>query len=484
MSTKKTVLLAGALLATAAAGIGLGWWLKERAGPAHAPAAAPQQERKILYYRNPMDPSITSPVPKKDEMGMDYLPVYAEDAEAPKRERRILYYRNPVNPAITSDKPMKDEMGMDYIPVYAQEGAQEGAQDDSGVIRIDPRVVQNLGVRTAPASRQRLGRAIDTVGTVAVDEHRVTFLNPKISGWLERLHARAVGDVVRPGQVLAEIYSPELVSAQEEYLVALRGAARLRQAQDARLDAESQALVQAARERLRLLDLPPAEIRALEHRGTARRTTPLRAPHGGVITELNAREGGYVGPDTRIVSLADLSRVWVNVEIYAEQLPWVKPGDPVTLRIPGLPGRQWQGRIDYLYPTLNAQSRTVQARLAFPNPDGVLRPGMYANARVAGNVRDNVLTVPREALIRTGERTLVILALGEGRFRPAPVRTGAESGDAVEILEGVQEGQRVVTSGQFLLDAEASLQGALNRLQGGEQPAADGGQAAGGHGAH
>ncbi|MEW5792428.1 MAG: efflux RND transporter periplasmic adaptor subunit [Pseudomonadota bacterium] len=478
MSTKKTVLLAGALLATAAAGIGLGWWLKERAGPAHAPA--PQQERKILYYRNPMDPSITSPVPKKDEMGMDYLPVYAEDAEAPKRERRILYYRNPMNPAITSDKPMKDEMGMDYLPVYAE----EGAQDDSGVIRIDPRVVQNLGVRTAPASRQRFGRAIDTVGTVAVDEHRVTFLNPKISGWLERLHARAVGDVVRPGQVLAEIYSPELVSAQEEYLVALRGAARLRQAQDARLDAESQALVQAARERLRLLDLPPAEIRALERRGTARRTTPLRAPHGGVITELNAREGSYVGPDTRIVSLADLSRVWVNVEIYAEQLPWVKAGDPVTLRIPGLPGRQWQGRIDYLYPTLNAQSRTVQARLAFPNPDGVLRPGMYANAHVAGNVRDNVLTVPREALIRTGERTLVILALGEGRFRPAPVRTGAESGDAVEILEGVQEGQRVVTSGQFLLDAEASLQGALNRLQGGEQPAVDGGQAAGGHGAH
>lgn len=426
MNRKQGILIAGALLLSASIGAGLGWWLKAP-GPSDTPqASAEPAKRKILYYHNPMGTGHTSPVPMKDEMGMDYIPVYADDT---------------------------------------------AAATDSGPVKIDPRLVQNLGVRTASVERRDIGQAIETVGTVMVDEHRISYLNPRVSGWLETLQARAVGDTVKRGQVLATIYSPDLVSAQEEFLVALRG---VRQGTaDPQIASESRALLDAARERLRLLNVPDAEIRALERSGKAQRTVPLRAPHGGIITELNARQGGYVTPDTRIYTLADLSRIWVNVDIYASQLPWIKPGDPVTLSIPSLPERQWQGRIDYLYPTLNTQSRTVQARLAFANPDGVLRPGMYGTARIQAGSQAERLVVPSEAVLRGANRNVVLIAEGEGRFRPVVVRTGAESGGFSEILDGLQAGQKVVVSGQFLIDSEASLKGLLNRLQAGDTAPAD-----------
>lgn len=426
MNRKQGILIAGALLLSTSIGAGLGWWLKAQGPSDTAQISAEPAKRKILYYKNPMGTGHTSPV------------------------------------------PMKDDMGMDYIPVYADENA---AAADSGTVKIDPRLVQNLGVRTASVERRNIGQSIETVGTVVVDEHRISYLNPRVSGWLETLQARAVGDTVKRGQVLATIYSPDLVSAQEEFLVALRGV-RQRTA-DPQFASESRALLDAARERLRLLNLPEAEIRALERSGKAQRSVPLRAPHGGIITELNARQGGYVTPDIRIYTLADLSRVWVNVDIYASQLPWIKPGDPVTLSIPALPERQWQGRIDYLYPTLNTQSRTVQARLAFANPDGVLRPGMYGTARIQAGSQAERLVVPSEAVLRGANRNVVLIAEGEGRFRPVVVRTGAESGGFTEILDGLQAGQKAVVSGQFLIDSEASLKGLLNRLQAGDTATAE-----------
>ena len=421
-------------------------------------------EPKLLYYRNPMDPGITSPVPAKDHMGMDYVPVYAEDAPAAAKAPKILYYRNPMDPGITSPVPAKDYMGMDYVPVYAD----GQGPDETGGIRIDARVTQNLGVRTAKVERVPFARAFNTVGTVVVDERGRSTFNPKVSGWVEHLRVKAVGDRVEKGAVLAEIYSPELLAAQEEYRVALRAGQRLGGARDPGVHHDAGALAQAARERLKLFDLSEAEIRALERGGPARRTTAIIAPYAGIVMDLDVREGAFVEPGMRLFSLADLSRVWVNVEIYADQLPWVKEKDPVNLTLAQVPGREWRGHVDYLYPTLNAESRTVTARLLFDNADGVLRPGMYANARFEADLRQQVLAVAKEAVIRTGTHDAVMLALGEGRFKPVEVKLGAENAGHVEILEGLTEGQEIVLSGQFLLDAEASFQGAGIRMEGGD----------------
>lgn len=385
----------------------------------------------------------------------------AASADSP---RRILYYRNPMNPQITADKPTQDAMGMDYTPVYA-----DAKSNDAG-ISIDPRQVQNLGVRTGVVEKRAFARSIHTVGTVLADERGISSFSPKVSGWLERLYVKAVGDVVERGQPLAEIYSPELFSAQEEYRIAAQAGRQLMGAGDATMHEETQALVQAARERLRLLDLPAADIAALTQGKPAQRTVSLRAPFHGIVTELTVREGASVTPEMRLFTLADLSHVWVNIEVYANQLPWVKVGDPVKLNLAFIPGRQWQGRIDYLYPTLNPQSRTVTARLLFDNPDGVLRPGMYANATIDAAESGKVLAVPREAVLRTGTQDSVILALGEGHFQPVIVHTGAENDNYVEIVDGLQEGQKIVLSGQFLLDAEANFQGASARMQGGDEP--------------
>ncbi len=371
-------------------------------------------------------------------------------------ERRILYYRNPMDASITSKQPAKDSMGMDYIPVYAD---GDGAQAAQGGVRIDARVAQNLGVRTARVERRTLARSLHAPGTVMADEGALSHFNPRASGWLTRLYVRTLGEVVERGAPLAELSSPELYGAQEDYRIAR--AAHAAGHGDA-------ALVAAARARLDYLGVPAARIAALDRGAGALRSLTLTAPFRGVVTEINVREGGYATPETRLYALADLSRVWVNVELYARDLPWVKPGDAVTLSLPHLPGREWQGRIGYLYPTLNAESRTTQARLSFDNADGVLRPGMYADARIAAAPR-TVLAVPREALIRTGSGESVLIARGEGRFEPVAIVSGAEDDMHVEIVSGLSEGQAIVLSGQFLLDAEASFQGAATRMQGGDE---------------
>jgi Cu(I)/Ag(I) efflux system membrane fusion protein len=458
MNTKKITLLAGVVLASVALGMAAGWLLKENfKDTSPSDVTMPPKEKKPLFYRNPMDASITSPVPQKDNMGMDYIPVYADEKSDVQEENKILFYRNPMDPNITSPTPQKDNMGMDYIPVYANKMTATGSVD------IDPRVVQNLGVRTAVVQRQSFSTTIDTVGTVAIDERGVSFFNPKISGWVERVYVKALGDSIQRGQLLAEIYAPELVSAQEEFLVALNGVKRFA---DAPLLKDSQSLLETARARLRLLDMSNADIEALERSGQGRRTIKLYAPHNGIVTELNMREGGYITPDTRLYSLADLSRAWVIMEIYTGQMAFVKPGNPVTLRTASMPGREWRGRIDYLYPTLNPQTRTVQARLVFDNPGNTLRPGMFVNASIQSTPKASALAVPREALLRTGTRDVVMVALGAGRFQPVTVRTGAENSELVEILEGLEAGQQVVLSGQFLLDAEASFKGGMDRLEG------------------
>ena len=401
-------------------GVGLGagavWWLR-------VPAAAPSANSTATHSQ-----------------------------EGTPKGRHILYWAAPMNPKIHSDHPMKDSMGMAYLPVYA---SSPNAPKASG-LSIDPRLAQNLGVRLVDVQRRPMGQAIHTVGTVAVDENRVYSVNPRFSGWVTRLNVRAVGDPVRRGQVLAEIYSPELYSAQQEYLIARRQGGTT----------EDSALLAAAKAKLRLLGMPEGEIAALAQRGTAQRDVPLLAPASGVVESLDVRQGGYVSPQTNIYAIANLDRVWVNVALYSYQLPWIRIGNPVRLHLPAYPGKTWEGRLSFLYPTLDPKSRTVTARLSFPNPGGNLRPGTYADATVLASPEET-LAVPSSAVLRTAQGDYVMLGEGQGHFLPVEVALGPEADGWVAIDKGLKTGDRVVESAQFLLYSESQFQSVKARMLGG-----------------
>ena len=454
----KYLKLAALILIVLAAGATGGYWWANRAQmrPAAATTAVPQTpgERKVLYWANPMNPGIHSDRPMKDNMGMDYTPVYAPIAPT---QRRVLYWANPMNPGIHSDRPMKDNMGMDYVPVYAS--ATPG-ENDSG-LRIDPRQAQNLGVRLTTVQMRPMGQAIQTVGTVAVDQNRIETITPRFSGWVTRLRVRAVGDPVVRGQVLADIYSPELYNAQQEYLIA-------RQQNNA---ADSQGLLAATKEKLHLLGMPGNAMAALESTGKPMRDVPILAPESGVVTALNIRQGGYVSSQSSLFEISNLDRVWVSVALYAYQLQRVQIGNTVQLQLPGYPGKTWNGRLDFLYPTLDPQTRTVAARLSFANPGGILRPGMYANATVLANTQ-SALAVPSSVVLRTQDGDYVMLAQGQGHFLPVQVALGPEADGWVAILKGLKAGDRVVESAQFLLYSESQFQSVKARMLGGNTDSA------------
>lgn len=360
-------------------------------------------------------------------------------------DREVLFYRNPMNPAITSPVPAKDSMGMDYIPVYADE------VESGPVVSIDPAIVQNLGVRTQEVTQGRLWRRIDTVGYVAFDETRITHIHMRADGWVEKLKVRAIGERVRAGEILFEIYAPALANAQEEFLQALAVGQR--------------PLIDASRDRLRALGIDDRQIAELERRRMALTRIVVRAPQDGVVTELNAREGMYVTPGTIAMSIVDLESVWIVVDVFERQSDWVEVGQPAEVRLPYKPGEILKGEVEFVYPTLDAKTRTLRVRLRFENPDEALKPDMYANVLIFASPKDNVLSIPREALIRTGKADRVVIAEGDGRFRAVEVVPGMESGDQVEIKSGLQAGMRVVTSGQFLIDSEASIRASAMRMQ-------------------
>jgi len=370
-----------------------------------------------------------------------------DQATAASAERKVLFYRNPMNPAVTSPTPAKDEMGMDYIPVYA--GEEEPAGEGLPRVSVAPEIANALGVRTAPVARGPLARPVETVGYVAFDEDRLSHVHVRVEGWIEDLRVRAVGERVEAGALLFRIYSPELVIAQEELLQARASGRR--------------ALVESSRKKLAALGVADSVIRDVERSGRAVQKVPMYAHHGGVVTRLDVRDGMFVGPTTDAVVLADLDSVWVLVDVFERQAAWVATGQHAEITVAALPGRTWRGKVEYVYPTLDAMTRTLRLRLRFDNADGALRPNMYARATVHAEPRET-LHIPREALIRTGSGERVVLARGEGRFQPVEVRSGFEAGDRVAILEGLAEGDRVVTSAQFLLDSESSLKATLQRM--------------------
>ena len=368
------------------------------------------------------------------------FPVYAQAAED-----EILYWVAPMDPNYRRDKPGKSPMGMDLVPVYAD---AEGTPAD--IVSINPAVVQNLGVRTAKTERGKLWRRIDTVGYVAFDERKLSHVHLRTDGWIEELYVKSDGETVKKGDILFELYSRELVNAQEEYVQALRG--------------KNDYLKRASRERLESLGMSKDQIREVAKRRRAFQRVRVLASQDGIVDGLNVREGMYVKPSTEVMTLADLSSIWLLVDVFERQSEWVAAGQPAEVRLAYIPGREWEGNVEFVYPTIDPKTRTLQVRLRFDNEDEALKPDMYANVRIYAGPRDNVLSIPREALIKTGEEERVVLALGEGQFKAVKVVTGMESGNRVEILRGLNEGDTVVTSGQFLLDSEASLRASFSRM--------------------
>ena len=368
-------------------------------------------------------------------------------ASPPQAERKVLYWVAPMDKNYRRDKPGKSPMGMDLVPVYA-----DAAPTEDDVVAIDPAVVQNLGVRSVAAERGVLQRRIETVGYVQYDENTMQHIHTRVEGWIESLSVQATGDPVAKGQILFEIYSPTLVNAQREYLAAkAQGNHELRS---------------ASQERLAALGMPAAEIDALDRTGQPRHRVRIPAAADGVTTHLGVRDGYHVTPATHVLSIADLNRVWVLAEVFERQAAWVAPGQRAEVRLEHRPGEQWAGTVDYVYPELDPQTRSLKVRIAFANPVLTLRPNMFARVVLFGDDSAPVVHIPRQALIRGGDFDRVAIDLGSGRFRSVRVAAGIEAGERVEVREGLEAGQRVVVSGQFLIDSESNMATALARSDG------------------
>ena len=361
-------------------------------------------------------------------------------------DREVLYWVAPMDSNYRRDEPGKSPMGMDLVPVYADE-----VDDQPGVVRIDPTIVNNLGVRTAIAERSVLMRRIETVGYVTYDEDTVQHLHTRVDGWVEKLVTKATGDPVEKGQLLFELYSPTLVNAQEEFLIAIRSG--------------NSVLLKASRDRLGAMGVSTPEIARLEKERTVRQRVRVYAESAGVIANLGVREGVYVTPATEVMTVARLERVWVIAEVFERQSSWVKPGQKATVELDYLPGRTLEGTVDYVYPELDPKTRTLKVRLQFENAGELLRPNMFSRVVIEADGFGRVVNVPREAVIRGGSMDRVVLALGEGRFRAQPVRLGIESGDRIAIRSGLEAGETIVVSGQFLIDSESNIETALERME-------------------
>ncbi|WP_019531444.1 efflux RND transporter periplasmic adaptor subunit [Dasania marina] len=375
-------------------------------------------------------------------------------------EKKPLFYRNPMNPDVTSPSPAKDAMGMDYVPVYADNEASKVV----GTVKINPVVVQNIGVRTAIAQRTSLSRTIRAVGRVDFDEESMLRLHPKVEGWVEEMRVDKTGQAVAKDDVLLSIYSPKLVSTQQEYLLALNNLSTLSKSPFEQIRKGAEQLVKSSLERLRLLDVPTHQIKTLERTRTIQKTLHIHAPVNGTVINIGARQGQFVTPNTELYMMVDLNKVWVYAEVYEYELPWVKLGDEVEMTLASVPGKTFKGSLSYIYPYAESKTRTTKLRLIFDNSESLLRPDMFAQLSIHSDPLDDVIVIPAEAVIRTGDRTQVFIVRGPGKFEPRIVTLGIESNGKVAVLAGVDAGDEVVTSAQFLIDSESKLREATAKM--------------------
>jgi Cu(I)/Ag(I) efflux system membrane fusion protein len=401
-----------------AVGLASGYWFAGRSGD--APPAASGESRQPLFYRNPMNPSVTSPVPAKDTMGMDYVPVYAED--------------------------------------------DSNEKDAAGTVKVDPVIVQNIGVRTTTAKRTSITRTIRAVARVDFNEQRMARLHPKVEGWIEELRVDKTGEYVDKDAILLSIYSPRLVSTQQEYLLALNNLQALKSSPIDEIRRGAEELAVSSRERLQLFDVPEHQIRELEQTREIQKNLHIHSPVAGTVINIGAREGQYVTPKTELYMVVDLSTVWVYADIYEYELPWVRVGDEVEMTLAGVPGKTFTGKLDYIYPYAEARTRSVKVRLTFDNPELLLKPEMFAEVVIKSDKRIDGIVIPSEAVIRSGRSDRVFVVRAPGKFEPVIVKLGFQSAGQVAVLEGIEDGDEVVVSAQFLVDSESSLREATRKM--------------------
>ena len=413
-----------------------------------------------------MHPQVIEDAPGKCPIcGMDLVPVKAEAGHKATSEgegREILFYRSPMDPSVTSPVPRKDEMGMDYVPVYADEAETAAAQ--GAVVAIDPSVQQNMNVVTERVTRRDISHEIRTVGYLDYDQEEMVSITTKYPGFIEETYVNYIGQPVVKGEPLFEIYAPELVQTEQELLSALRYATSLSSAPgETRRRAE--ALLDAARQRFAYWDISPDQVRRLEETGEVFRTLQVKAPVSGIVMKrMPGLEGMAVRPGMELLHIADLSDLWLIVEIFEDQLPWLNVGSEATVNLTYFPGETFHGRVRYIEPEVSEKTRTVQLTLEVPNPGGKLRVGMYATVVFEPVAVKDALTVPSEAVLRTGERNLVVVDLGGGRFAPREVTLGPSGNGIVQVLNGLTDGDEVVTSSQFLIDSESNLREAIQKM--------------------
>ena len=454
------------------AGVGGTMLLRPVAKGDHGAAIASAPKKQM--YQCPMHPQIIMDHPGTCPIcGMELVPMESDD---PKDKGKLVFYRSPMNPSLTSQVPMKDEMGMDYVPVYEGDLKGEGAGlETHAAVKIDHERQQLIGLRTEKVAVGTVSGELRALGRVAVDETRVRKVNVKVEGFVEKLFVDFVGKPVAKGQPLFSLYSPEFVSAQREYLLALKTQKAL---SGGSLEGSGGDLLEAARRRLTLWDVPKETIEQLEKTGEVQRALALRSPISGVVTVKNVVEGARITPADIPFEITDLSRVWVLVDVYEAELGRAKMGMPADLTIQSAPGKTFKGRVAFVDPIMDPKTRTAKARVEFANPKGELKPEMFGEVVLKGQGRKGIL-VPLDAVLDAGTTKVAFVALGDGKFEPREVTTGTTVGEKVEVLSGLKVGEDVVVRANFLVDSESRLKAALAHLsqKGASQPSAP----AGGH---
>lgn len=397
----------------------------------------------IRYWVAPMDANYRRDKPGQSPMGMDLVPVYAQVEKA---QPKILYWVAPMDANYRRDKPGQSPMGMDLVPVYEKGGIVQ----EAGTVTISAAVENNLGVRTARVTKGDFNLTIKSLGIVQVNEDALWQINSRVSGWIEKLYVKSVGTQVTKGQKLYALYSPELVKAQESLLNALT--------------LNRSRLVASSKERLKVLGVSTRQIKMLIKNKEVLQHIDVYAPYKGTISELKVNQGAFISPATTVITAVNLDSVWVDVEVFAAQVSLVKLGDIATMTLDYFPGQEWFGKIDFIYPEMSKNNRTLRVRLQFDNPTAQLKPNMFSAVLLTPKVHEKRLKIPREAVIYAGNMNRVVLALGEGQFRSVLVKIGLENQKFVEILSGLEEGQKIVTSAQFLLDSESSISADFERM--------------------
>lgn len=442
--------------------------MDSKLGSTQAQNKSEQKSPKVLYWVDPMHPSYKSDKPGlAPDCGMRLTPVYGNNATStsgdpsqPKKERKILYYVDPMNPSHRSDKPGKAPDGMDLVPVY--EDDQESGSTP-GTVRITGRKQQMINLKVVEVTEGNIGQNIRTVGTLQYDETKIVKIHPRIEGWVDRVFVDYTGRFVRKGQPLFSIYSPELLATQQEYLLALKAEKSLGESQFADVSSGAKSLRASAYQRLKLWDVSDGQIKRLEETGTPMNSISFYSPVSGFVLAKNVSEKQRVTYDTETYSIADLSTIWLMADIYEYEAAQIHVGQEATMTLSYQPDRTYHGKVSYIYPSLENTSRTLKVRVEFPNRDFALKPDMYANVELQTD-QSKGLIIPEEAVLDSGTRKVVFVEKSEGEFEPREVQTGIHSGGNVEIKSGLNAGEKVVASGNFLIDSESQLKSSLQSM--------------------